>query len=130
MNELLKGAQIPNSLPENLKAIIRAGFVERNECILLASELSRSHGGDAIDRVGYECFVNHVHIDNFPDAWLFANELLDALKQVFRSKCAVIVSVDGKKATVRFHQVGSEKSWLHEDLDDYEDEAIAVLYSN
>ena len=129
MQDLLKGTKIPKSLIPELKKILAAGFVQKNGCLLLASNANRSFGGKSKDRIGYECFVNHIHADNFPQAWLYANKLAKRLSLSRVCECKVIVSYDGKDATVRFHKIRPGQSWLLEDLESYQEEAIAVLHS-
>jgi hypothetical protein len=129
MQHLLKGTTNPGRLTPKLRAVLDAGFIEKDGCLLLASEAVRSFGGDPTDSVGYESFVNHIHFANFPQAWLYANQLAKRLNLSRWGECAVIVSYDGKDATVLFHRIRSDRSWLAEDLEEYREEAIAVLNS-
>jgi len=130
MQGLLKGTEIPKSLTPKLKRILEAGFVQRGECILLAAEVNRSFGGESMDAIGYECFVNHIHVSSFPQAWLYAHSLVKELSRSRLGKCAVIVSFDGRDATVRFHKIRSGQSCMAKDLEGYQEEAIAVLHSS
>jgi hypothetical protein len=130
MQELLKGTKPPKRLTPRLMAVLDAGFIEKDGCLLLASEATRGFGGDSTDPIGYESFVNHIHIADFPQAWLYANHLAKRLSHSRLGECAVIVSFDGKDATVRFHRIRSDRSWLAEDLDGYQEEAVAVLHSS
>jgi uroporphyrinogen-III synthase len=130
MQRLLKRTGSPKRLAPKLKGILDAGLVERDECLLLASEAARSFGRELMDALGYECFANHIHIADFEQAWLYANELTKMLSRSRFGKCAVLVSFDGKDATVRFHRIRPGQSWLSENLEGYQEEAIAVLYSS
>ncbi|MBV9304240.1 MAG: hypothetical protein JOY53_19185 [Acidobacteriaceae bacterium] len=89
------------------------------------------------DETGYECFVNHVHLEDIltsagvclllEQALLLANEL-SALKLnvgLFEPLEYIIVS-DGNEMNVRFHVVRSGQSWLADDLGVYA-EAVAAL---
>lgn len=129
MKKLLKGIKFPTKLNARLRASLNAGFMEKNGCVILASEARRSFGGDVTDRIGYECFVNHIHVPDFPQAWLYANELWKMLSLSRWGGCAVIISFNGKNATVRFHRIRPDQPWLAEDLEEYQEEAIAVLRS-
>jgi len=128
MQELLKGTKSPRRLTPKLRAVLDAEFIEKDGCLLLASEAVRSFGGDPMDLIGYESFVNHIHVADFPQAWLYAKQLAKRLSFSHPGECAVIVSFDGKDATVRFHRIRSDRSWLVEDLEAYREEAIAVLH--
>jgi hypothetical protein len=127
LQKLFRKSEFPKELPRNLKEILNAGFVRRGGCLLLAWSADRSFGGKGMDRTGYECFVNHIHIANFPHAWLYANELSKKLKLSRSGECAVIVSFDGNDATVRFHKRRPGPAWCAEDLEGYREEAVAIL---
>jgi uroporphyrinogen-III synthase len=129
MQELLKATKTPRNLTPELKQILEDGFVERDGCLLLASQAAHSFGGDSKDPIGYEAFVNHIHVADFPQAWLFANKLVERLNLSCSGGCTLIVSFDGKDATVRFHRTRSGQPWLLEDVESYREEAIAVLRS-
>jgi len=130
MWELLKKTKIPKKLAPKLERILDAGFVQEKGCILLASQAGPSYGGESMDRIGYECFVNHLHIASFPQAWLYAKELLERLRLSHSGKFAVIVAFDGKDATVRFHKVRSTPGWSDDDLENYREEAVARFQTN
>src|SRR6185312_7145340 len=58
-------------LPDRLSEMIATGFVEHHGCVFL-SELFKTSKAvteeDFPDKTGHECFVNHVHIDDFVDS--------------------------------------------------------------
>ncbi len=130
MRKLLNGIKFPKRLVSRLKKILDAGFVQKGGCLLLASEPKRSFGGESLNPIGYECLVNHIHVADFSQAWLYANSLVKAISLAGVGECKVIVSFDGKDATIRFHKVRRGQSWLTEDLEGYQEEAIAVLRSS
>jgi hypothetical protein len=76
-----------------LRAILDAGFIEKGNCLSLALEARRRFGGESTDPIGYECFVNHIHVADFPQAWLYANQLAKMLSLSHLGECAVIVAV-------------------------------------
>ena len=111
--------------------------------ILLADEYERSRSvsfKDFPDRTGYECFVNHVHVEDYlDDAGLgsnailkqgiaLANKIVEKLLPLFPDKLfKVIVAANESGCSVRFHMIRSGENWLSDDLDKYGQEAILVL---
>ena len=120
------------ALSPKLSSILNAGFVEEKGCVFLASE-KRDSGSDraaAQDETGYECFVNHVHVEGLGEALEFARRLKNALTSLFPGDFVVIVSFDGREATIRFHRLRSGQTWLNENLEEYREEGIAVIDSD
>ena len=132
-------SQHPIELPAKLSDLLSAGFVDQDGCVFFAQFAKRTSGAsrsDFPDLTGYECFVNHVHIDDYvedADAQTLAAvgvafarrlcELLSARTGDFN----VIVGSDDLSWSVRFHRVRAGEAWLSDDLESYQDEAIAVL---
>jgi hypothetical protein len=69
------------------------------------------------DDTGYECFINHLHIKNLAEALEFARQLKSALTEGFTEDFVVIVSFDGREATVRFHKHRAGEAWLNDNLE-------------
>jgi len=95
---------------------------------------------DFPDRTGYECFVNHIHIEDYLEngglhplemlgrGIALARELKIRLGQLHGDKhFRIIVAFDGSSCTVRFHTVRPDEEWVDKNLDRYREEAIAVL---
>lgn len=138
MNALLQGEHRID-LPAKLSDLLSAGVVDQDGCVFLAQLAKRASSAsrsDFPDLTGYECFVNHVHVDDYVDD---ANpQTLAAMGVVFaRGLCEllskrsgdfnVIVGSDDLSCSVRFHQVRAGEAWLNDDLESYQDEAIALL---
>jgi hypothetical protein len=119
-------------LSPKLSSVLVAGFLEEEGCVLLASEAQNPMAGRAAtqDETGYECFVNHLHFKNLGQALEFPQRLSNALAERFRARFVVIVSFDGREATVRFHKLRAGQTWLNEDLEGYLKEGIAILDSD
>jgi hypothetical protein len=119
-------------LSPELSSALASGFVEENGCVLLASEARSSVlTRDAWqDDTGYECFINHLHVNNLAEALEFARRLKNALAERFTGVFVVIVSFDGREATVRFHKLRTGQIWLNKNLEGYLEEGIAVLDSD
>jgi hypothetical protein len=118
-----------SALSPDLLSILALGFVEEKGCVLLASVARASvvarDAGE--DDTGYECFINHLHVESLAEAVEFARRLKSALAERFSDGFVVIVSFDGQEATVRFHKNRVGQSWLDNNLEGYVEEGIAVL---
>jgi hypothetical protein len=74
-----------SALSPDLLSILARGFVEEKGCVLLAavgraSVVARNAGEDD---TGYECFINHLHIESLAEAVEFARRLKSALAERF-----------------------------------------------
>ena len=118
-----------SALSPELLNILALGFVEEKGCVLLASEARASVAArDAgQDDTGYECLTNHLHVKSLAEAVEFARRLNSTLAACFTDGFVVIVSFDGREATVRFHKNRVGQRWLDSNLEEYVDEGIAVL---
>jgi len=132
MSRLLRDLQTHEIvLSPELSRVLAGGFVEERGCVLLASEAHNAawtRVADTHDETGYECFINHLHIESLQEALELARRLIEALAERFTGRFAVIVSFDGREATVRFHRLRAGQAWLSDNLEEYE-EGIAVLDS-
>jgi hypothetical protein len=117
--------------PELLR-ILDGGFVEERGCVLLASEAGHSVFDRAAtqDETGYECFINHVHVESLGEALEFGRRLKQTLAAIFGDDFVVVVAFDGFEATVRFHRLRVDQRWLSDNLEEYRGEGIAVLDSD
>jgi hypothetical protein len=79
------------------------------------------------DDTGYECFINHLHVEGSAEALEFARRLKGALAERFTEPFLIIVSFDGHEAAVRFHKYRHVQMWLNNNLEAYVEEGIAVL---
>ncbi len=114
-----------------------------HDCALLASEYERNKHvkvADFPDKTGFENFINHVHLpfagtnDSLISCLEYAATLQAALMPLTHERqFRVIVSLsdDAPSArfacTVRFHQIRPGESWISENLEGYESEAILVF---
>jgi hypothetical protein len=131
------------NLGSELLRLVEPGFVVIEGAILLNTQeqLTASIKPDNFpDLTGYECFVNHVHIEDYlSDAELssnsllkqglaFANKIVEELSSLFPDKpFKAIVAANESSCSVRFHLIRSGENWLSDDLDKYGQEAILVL---
>src|SRR5262249_34008593 len=120
MNLAMKGllddlvSKPPPSLPVALSAVINEGFVTQGAGSFL--RWLCEHRGNAIppmfpDETGYECFINHIHIDThseepLPLAMVFADKVGKAwVSSGAMNSLRVIVSCNDTGCVVRCHVV-------------------------
>jgi hypothetical protein len=133
----------PQALPQKLLALLNEGFVEEQECVFFSrlKKESQVQKLDFPDRTAYECFVNHVHVEDYLEngglpplellgrGMAFAHELADRLRLLHGTKhFRVIVASDGGvSCTVRFHTLRHEEEWVGKNSDGFKEQAIAIL---
>ena len=121
------------ALPRRLAAILAKGLVESEGCIFLKG-MSAGYNSEVEeycgDKTGYECFVNHIHIDDHTRknmvlvAVTFLTKLSAMLKAQypdyeFRGEIS-----EGDSVIVRFHRLRSGEQWLLDDLEKYKEEGV------
>jgi hypothetical protein len=132
----------PKALPEKLLGLLNAGFVEVDECVFLsllkkAAQVKRL---DFPNRTAYECFVNHIHIEDYLEngglpplemagrGIALARELKARLSQLHSARqFRIIVAFPGTTCTVRFHTIRADEEWVDKDAAGPDSEALAVL---
>src|SRR6266852_2974330 len=127
-------------LSEKLSQLLAQGFTELGGAIVFAA--MRNIAEDVKpenfpDLTGFECFVNHIHVEDqldvpIPDqpallkqgiAFALATE--SQLRSTFPGMpFKVIVAASAHGCGARFHLVRPGEEWLASDLDSYADEAI------
>jgi hypothetical protein len=131
------------ALPQRLLALLNGGFAEEEQCIFLSllkktAPVSRK---DFPDRTAYECFVNHIHIEDYlengglpPLKMLgrgigLARELKARLSQLHAGKhFRIIVAFHPPVCTVRFHTIRPDEQWVDKDAGGFgEVEPVAIL---
>lgn len=132
----------PKALPEKLLALLNAGFVEEEQCVFLSLLKKRAQVQrlDFPDLTGYECFVNHIHVEDYLEngglpplemlgrGIALARELKGRLSRLHGTEhFRIIIASDGPSCTVRFHTVRLDEEWVAKDLNGYKEEAIAVM---
>jgi hypothetical protein len=123
-----------------LVGIAERKLVRLDDCIIFDGE--RDNRGDFPDRTGYECFVNHIHIDDLvpkcspqtlvEQAVVLAASLNHRLRIMAPNttfRFLISAHNDGG-CTLRFHTVRSGEEWVADNLENYAEEAIAVIESD
>ncbi len=83
-------------------------LIEHNSCIFDEKQLALSHGYEALDSVGQEAFVNHIHFEDSERVQV--DRLVDHWKREMRSKWPdrafrIYVHEAEREIIVRFHQI-------------------------
>jgi hypothetical protein len=103
-----------NSLPGSLMAVIVAGFVQKDDCVFLRALYNGASAktNSFPDNTGLECFVNHIHIEDYsPDSFFEAGlEFLRAIRHSLKLEFPdipfrCIISVDEDGCNIRFHRI-------------------------
>ena|SRR5215472_3485164 len=131
-----------NTLDRRLLRLIEPGFILSNGALLLKSQakLAKVKRGAFPDRTGFECFVNHTHIEDqlqgsrptqehlLEQGLGFASTLFGRLSSSFPdTPVSVILSHSDSGCVVRFHIIREGEKWLADDLEGYGGEAIFVV---
>jgi hypothetical protein len=130
---------IPGALPGDLTAIGGAKLIRAEGCVFL-DLLYKCRGNAKLDafpdKTGYECFVNHIHLDDYSDdiagQLKLALGLMQRIKQNFRRSeysqlpIEFIVSVNESSCVLRFHILREGQDYLDNDLSTYKLDAIAI----
>jgi hypothetical protein len=91
------------------------------------------------DAVGYECFINHLHIrdhiseqterlhadEQLVHGLRFALELQERLPR--HQRFEIIVASNEDDCNVRFHGSRAGQSWVADDLEGYQEDAVLVV---
>lgn len=139
----MKTFTIDAQLNTPLLKIIQEGFIEINQAVIykIFTNTARSIPLASLpDLTGYECFVNHVHIEDFlgdgrftqkellQKGILFALATRKALRTLKKSReFCLIIALNKSGCSFRFHTVRENESWLANDLNSYSQEAILVI---
>jgi hypothetical protein len=126
-------------LPARLRELLKGGIVVRNDCFFLKSLLDKSKSArlaDFADRTGFECFVNHFHIDDYSTANQLPLSLsvITATSRLIKKRCQkrkiyAVLGMDGDSVNLRFYTFRRNESWLGSDLEKYED-AVCLIQVN
>jgi hypothetical protein len=120
-----------------LTHMIDEGFKFYDDCILMSTLFPKKLKFDASlyhDKTGFECFVNHIHINDYADedyleiGLAFLLSLGSKLQREFsKRKFRLILSENNDGCTVRFHCLRNGERWTSEDLDQYKEEGIFII---
>jgi len=129
-------------VPSPFQLLVAGGFTDIQGCVFFRklfhhdalTELVRHH-----DMTGYECTVNSIHLEDYLEkgmarkapalaatAMKCVDWLAERLRQFTADPFRIIVSVDGRTCTLRFHRLRDGESWLADDIEGYKEAAAFV----
>lgn len=136
MSRQLCNATVDRTLDPSLKALLRSGFRRSGDCELLRGLFTRIQNAapkDFPDAVGFECFVNSIHIEDYDQDEPLSQAIvfvLELFKIWYGTKShhilVAIISVDEDSVVVRFHLNRPDQQWLNDDLEKYLDAILQV----
>jgi hypothetical protein len=144
MRQLLPDGAPPQNadvLPDELAQILGDGMTVVDDCLVVGKSdaVSRldSVRAAVMDKTGYECFVNHVHLKELGDSAAVLGHAVAFCKRVNAEAISVapgrsfrfIISKNGNDWTVHFHTLRPNESYVSDDLEGYAVEAVLVLDS-
>jgi hypothetical protein len=143
MRDLLtRGADLTEIyVPSPFQLLVAGGFKDVEGCVFFR-ELFHHDALTALamhhDMTGYECAVNAIHLEDYLEKGMAREApalaatavkcvdwLAERLRRFSSEPFRIIVSVDRRNCTLRFHKVRDGESWLADDIEAYE-EAIAA----
>jgi len=119
-----------------LSDLATQGVTERAGCFFLAALVDKGTNAveaNFLDRTGWECFLNSVHIDDFASSDYLLNACL-FVQSIFREWkrrgypgiFQAIISNDEYGTVVKFHLLRNGESWIGSDLEGYEESILLV----
>ena len=152
MNERMKsslGQEDPadfakgEKLKEELSHLLAQGFTDLDGTIIFTAmrNIAETVKPESFsDKTAFECFVNHIHVEDQIDepkfdrrgllkqSIAFALTTERELRSIFSARTfKVIIAANADGCGVRFHVARPGEEWLARDLDGYGEEAVLVL---
>ena len=143
MRELLeRGSTLTEiSVPSPFQLLIGGGFNEVQGCVFLR----RFFGYDTLmalppdDPTGNECSVNSFHLEDYLEKGMAREApalaataakctdwLAERLHKFSAAPFRIIVSIESRHCTIRFHKRRDGETWVADNIEGYE-EAIAIV---
>ena len=123
------------ALPRHFSSILKSELIKKDDCVFVKSLLAQC---DAVssnnfpDKTGYECFVNHIHIDGIEleKALKIGVAFLNQISIIIRKfgihgAIRGIVSANDTDVTVSFHLLRPDEAWLSDNIEGYKEECVA-----
>jgi hypothetical protein len=135
-------------LEEELRHVIDSPILEVDGCFFF-EELWKGSSGVSLshfsDQTGLECFVNHLHMEEYVEStsttltfnlllaqgWQCATHLAERLV-AYRPEVGFRIIIGAGEGTwptctVRFHLIRDDENWLSDDLEEYREEAVGFM---
>ena len=144
MNKIMRRARSQHvRLPKSLLGTIKSGFIVTNGCFFVTALYDKPRNVTLAafpDQTGFECCVNHFHIDDYvkDDAkqLCLALALIDKIKKKWsqwdycKLPIEFIVSINKSSSVLKFHVIRPGQQFMDEDLENYEDDAVLICNFN
>jgi hypothetical protein len=135
-------------VPSRFRRLVEGGFKEVQGCtfyrdLFHADQLSDSLFEIVMDKTGYDCSVNHIHLEEYCQKGAIrdvqslalisvqcASFLADSLRKKYPDdsfKILVSVRDEDRTCTMRFHKERRGEPWIDDDLEHYKEEAVFVM---
>ena len=129
-------------LDPRLAAILADGFLALGDCVVLAHEegsVEATRIESYPDATGFEAFINHLHLDDelglpaddpivIAQAGRYVTKLAELLQSEYPDERFAVIIAVGDSYVVRFHKQRTGESWVADDLEGYETEAVMVVH--
>ncbi len=138
----LKSREVGLTLDANFAARAKVAVEEHGGGVVLLQRppgVWRSRLANFGDATNLECTANKISVGELLDprltkaaplllltAGLVLAERLGTELSRLRGKFNIILSYDGESCALRFHRLRAGESWLHEDLEEYDEEGVLV----
>jgi hypothetical protein len=129
-------------LPKSLAEIVHGEFIVAEGCYFVSSLYTAKGNANLSrfpDKTGYECYVNHIHLDDHDANTVKQLEMAIAAMKVLRENwrnweyshlpIEFVISVDESSCVFRFHVLRDNEKYLDGDLEKYENDAVLVSIS-
>jgi len=124
-------------LNDNLNHLLLEGFLFYEDCCFLTTlykQQNHINKSDFIDKTGYECFINSVHIDDYVEKDLFEQVILFSIKlielwnnQNNKLILNMILSETDFGFNLKFHVYRENERWINENEICKFEEAIIIF---
>lgn len=136
MKRLLADINLLPPLGFELDKLAELGFEMKDDCYLLVGLVPLSASvkrENFLDSVGYESFVNSVHVEDYEKENTLG-QAIRFVKRVFkvwlaslpRHALVAIVTVDELSVVVKFHAKRPTEQWLSDEIDRYLDPTMSI----
>jgi hypothetical protein len=138
---LLKELSKDTTLHPKLSLFLKNNpFIFNNECYVLKKVMERNkhmQETDFIDKTGYECFINSIHIDDYINSDLLIQSILFIKKILLRWNklnnnltLRLILSETDFGFNIKFHVVRANEEWINPTTIVTRKEALLIIDSN
>jgi hypothetical protein len=136
---ILKHIGVGKKLAPSLLEIFSDGFLVMNDCYFLNKlfqQQAHINASDFVDKTGYECFINSLHIDDYVEndffiqAMLLTERLISEWNKLNNHLILeVVLSETDFGVNVKFHVLRQNENWVNENELNKFSEAIMICRS-